>query len=147
MSMLMPAFFASSDMFKAKTMGMLSFLICNNSDNCRSICELLSKTMAKSKGLFARKCRTTCSSSEKPCKSYMPGKSTNSAMWPPNSTFALIKSTVMPGQLPTRADAPLMRLNKVDLPVLGMPNKAMRFIGWSASCSARVCGLLRCHAG
>jgi hypothetical protein len=35
----------------------------------------------------------------------------------------------MPGQLPTLAEAPLIRLNKVDLPVLGMPNNAMRFMG------------------
>jgi len=34
----------------------------------------------------------------------------------------------MPGQLPTRAEAPLMRLNSVDLPVFGIPNRAMRFM-------------------
>jgi hypothetical protein len=34
----------------------------------------------------------------------------------------------MPGQLPTLADAPLIRLNSVDLPVLGMPNSAIRFM-------------------
>ena len=52
----------------------------------------------------------------------------SSAICPPIKILALIKSTVIPGQLPTRADAPLSRLNKVDLPVLGMPNKAIRFI-------------------
>ena len=52
----------------------------------------------------------------------------SSAMWPPIKILALIKSTVMPGQLPTRADAPLMRLNRVDFPVLGMPNSAIRFM-------------------
>ena len=31
-------------------------------------------------------------------------------------------------QLPTRAEAPLTRLKKVDLPVLGMPKSAMRFM-------------------
>jgi len=34
----------------------------------------------------------------------------------------------MPGQFPTRAAPPVMRLNSVDFPVLGMPSKAMRFI-------------------
>jgi hypothetical protein len=42
--------------------------------------------------------------------------------------LALIRSTVTPGQLPTRADAPVRRLKKVDLPVFGIPRRAMRFM-------------------
>jgi hypothetical protein len=52
-------------------------------------------------------------------------------MSPPNKILPLSNSTVIPGQLPTRAAPPVMRLNSVDLPVLGMPSKAMRFMIWS----------------
>ena len=38
------------------------------------------------------------------------------------------RSTVTPGQLPTLAEDPLILLNRVDLPVLGMPIKATLFI-------------------
>jgi hypothetical protein len=34
----------------------------------------------------------------------------------------------MPGQLPILAVAPVKRLKNVDLPVLGMPSTAMRFM-------------------
>ena len=39
-----------------------------------------------------------------------------------------MRSTVRPGQLPTLACDPVKRLKSVDLPVLGMPNMAIRFI-------------------
>src|SRR5512139_3364249 len=39
----------------------------------------------------------------------------------------------MPGQLPTRADAPVTRLKNVDLPVFGMPTSAIRFTAPSRS--------------
>ncbi len=58
----------------------------------------------------------------------MPGRSTISTMSPPSRIFAVSRSTVMPGQLPTRAEAPVTRLKNVDLPVLGMPIRATRFI-------------------
>lgn len=41
-------------------------------------------------------------------------------------TLAVSRSTVMPGQLATLAWTPVSRLNRVDLPVLGMPTRAMR---------------------
>ena len=132
-SIVMPDCLASSDIFKASTAGIFNFLICNTSESWRSICELLSNTITKSTALLDKKCLTTCSSSEKPCKSYIPGKSINAAIWPPMSILALIKSTVIPGQLPTRAEAPLMRLKRVDLPVLGIPNNAMRFMSYVLS--------------
>ena len=127
-STVMPNFSASSDIFSNINAGKLSCLICNAILSWRSICEVLIITSTRSTGLFSRKCRTTCSSSENPCRSYIPGKSTSSTMSAPSSTLAPIRSTVIPGQLPTRADAPVMRLKKVDLPVFGMPNRAMRFI-------------------
>lgn len=40
----------------------------------------------------------------------MPGRSTTSAMAPPTRILAESKSTVTPGQLPTRAEAPVSRL-------------------------------------
>ena len=50
----------------------------------------------------------------------------------PTRMRAVVMSTVMPGQLATRADAPVIRLKKVDLPVLGGPTTA----------TTRVCGPL-----
>src|SRR5512137_391691 len=58
----------------------------------------------------------------------MPGRSTISTMSAPSSTLVARRSTVIPGQLPTRADAPVTRLKNVDLPVFGMPTSAMRFM-------------------
>ena len=56
------------------------------------------------------------------------GRSTISTMSAPSSTLLANRSTVMPGQLPTRAEAPVTRLKNVDLPVFGMPTSAMRFM-------------------
>src|SRR5512135_2004129 len=58
----------------------------------------------------------------------MPGRSTISTMSAPRRILALPSSTVTPGQLPTLALEPVSRLKKVDLPVFGMPSRAMRFI-------------------
>src|SRR5512139_3061119 len=63
----------------------------------------------------------------------MPGRSTISTMSAPSRTLVASRSTVIPGQLPTRADAPVTRLKNVDLPVFGMPTSAMRFIAAPAS--------------
>ena len=57
-------------------------------------------------------------------------------MCPPSSTLAASRSTVTPGQLPTRADAPVTRLKNVDLPVFGMPTSATRFMAGAATGSA-----------
>jgi hypothetical protein len=58
----------------------------------------------------------------------MPGRSMISTMSSPSKILPLSSSTVIPGQLPTRAAPPVMRLNSVDLPVLGMPSSAIRFM-------------------
>src|SRR5436190_2768368 len=58
----------------------------------------------------------------------MPGRSTISTMSPPSSTLRAWRSTVTPGQLPARDEAPVTRLKNVDLPVFGMPTSAMRFM-------------------
>ena len=58
----------------------------------------------------------------------MPGRSTNSTIEPPSNRRAASRSTVTPGQFPTRAEAPVTRLKNVDLPVFGMPTSAIRFI-------------------
>ena len=58
----------------------------------------------------------------------MPGRSITSTICAPSRTLALASSTVTPGQLPTRAAAPVKRLKNVDLPVLGMPSRAIFLI-------------------
>ena len=55
----------------------------------------------------------------------MPGRSISWALRPASSRLACIKSTVMPGQLPIWAWLPVSLLNRVDLPVLGMPSTAI----------------------
>ena len=50
---------------------------------------------------------------------------------------AVARSTVTPGQLPTRACEPVRRLKSVDLPVLGMPISATRFMGGPARARRR----------
>ena len=62
----------------------------------------------------------------------MPGRSASLTIASPRSTRAVVMSTVMPGQLATRADAPVIRLKNVDLPVFGGPTTA----------TMRVCGPL-----
>ena len=62
----------------------------------------------------------------------MPGRSISCAIWSPTIKRAESNETVSPGQLPTLAWAPVSRLSKVDLPVLGIPIKAIVFIFLSA---------------
>jgi hypothetical protein len=131
---LMPRCLASSAMFRARNMGRPRDFICSTRASWRSSWVVLSTTRMPLRGWVSTKRRATRSSSEKPCRLCRPGRSTSSTMPSPSSSLADSSSTVRPGQLPTLAPAPVRRLNRVDLPVLGMPTRAMRLL-MSGFCS------------
>src|SRR5262249_31152961 len=70
--------------------------------------------------------RVTVSSEVAPARVYVPGKSTNCTGRPSSANRSSNRSTVVPGQLPTRRSAPDIELIRVDLPVLGLPTMTRR---------------------
>ena len=68
-SILIPARVDSSCMLSSKIEGKPRLRICKASESWRSICVALRTIMTKSTLFWLKKWRTTCSSSEKPCKS------------------------------------------------------------------------------
>ena len=64
----------------------------------------------------------------------MPGRSTTVTVRSPMQVSPSFFSTVTPGQLPTYWLEPVRALNRVVLPQLGLPARAMRMV--RRSCSA-----------
>src|SRR5205809_646434 len=63
--------------------------------------------------------------SEMTFREYVPGKSTTSTVVSCHLKKPLLRSTVTPGQLPTRWRAPVKALKTVVLPQLGFPTRPM----------------------
>ena len=112
---------ASSIRFTQTTARGVISNICSTSTRFRSNVVASQTTTAFSGPSAQRKCLATCSSGEWDSREYVPGRSAR--IRPPQLPWAT--ATVFPGQLPVCWRMPVRALNRVLLPTLGFPARAI----------------------